>query len=38
MGMIKQSQIFQSNNFTISLQNLKKKVKDGVHILYVGKH
>ena len=31
MGMIKQSQITQSNKFAISLQYLKKDVKNGLH-------
>ena len=31
MGMIKQSQSTQSNKFAISLQYLKKEVRNGVH-------
>ena len=31
MGMIKHSQITESNKFTISLQYLKKEVRNGVH-------
>ena len=31
IGMIKHSQSTQSNNFAISLQYLKKEVKDGVY-------
>ena len=38
MGMIKQSQITQSNKFAISLQYLKKEVKNGVHFLHADKH
>ena len=38
MGMIKHSQIFQYNNFAISLQYLKKEVKNGVHFLHADKN
>ena len=31
MGMIKHSQITQSSNFAISLQHLKKEIKNGGH-------
>ena len=34
IGMIKHSQITQSNKFAISLQYLKKEVMDGVHFLH----
>ena len=33
MGMIKHSESTQSNMFAISLQYLKKEVRDGVHFL-----
>ena len=36
--MIKHSQITQSNKFAISLQYLKKEVKNGVHFLHADKH
>ena len=38
MGMIKHSQRTQSNKFAISLQYLKKEVRDGVHFLHVDEH
>ena len=38
MGIIKHSQITQSNKFAISLQYLKKEVRDGVHFLHANKH
>ena len=38
MGMIKHSQSTQSNKFAISLQYLKKEVRDGVHFLHADKH
>ena len=38
IGMIKHSQITQSNTFAISLQYLKKEVMDGVHFLHADKH
>ena len=38
MGMIKHSQSTQSNKFTISLQYLKKEVRNGVHFLHADKH
>ena len=38
MGMIKHSQSTKSNKFAISLQYLKKKVRDGVHFLHAYKH
>ena len=38
MGMIKHSQSTQSNKFAISLQYLKKEVRDGVHFLHLDKH
>ena len=38
MGMIKHSQSTQSNNFAISLQYLKKEVRNGVHFLHADKH
>ena len=38
MGMIKHSQSTQSNKFAISLQYLKKEVRNGVHFLHVDKH
>ena len=38
MGMFKHSQNTQSNNFTISLQYLKKWVRDEVHFMHAGKH
>ena len=38
MGMIKHSQSTQSNQFAISLQYLKKEVRDGAHFLHTDKH
>ena len=38
MGMIKHDQFTQSNKFAISLQYLKKGVRNGVHILDADKH
>ena len=38
MGMIKHSQCTQSNKFAISLQYLKKEVRNGVHLLHADKH
>ena len=38
MGMIKHSQSIQSNKFAISLQYLKKEVRDGAHFLHAYKH
>ena len=38
MGMIKHSQSTQSNKFAISLQYLKKEVRNGVHFLHADKH
>ena len=38
MGMIKHSQSTQINKFAISLQYLKKEVKEGVHFLHLDKH
>ena len=37
MGMIKHSQNTQSNKFAISLQYLKKEIRDGVHFLHADK-
>ena len=37
MGMIKHSQITESNKFTISLQYLKKEVRNGVHFWHTDK-
>ena len=37
MGMIRHSQITQSNKFVISLQYLKKEVRNEVHFLYADK-
>ena len=36
--MIKYAQSTQSNKFTVSLQYLKKEVRNGVHFLHVDKH
>ena len=36
--LIKPSQNTQSHKFTISLQCLKKEVRDGVHLLHADKH
>ena len=38
MGMIKHSQSTQSNKFSISLQYLKKKIRNRVHFLHEDKH
>ena len=38
IGLIKHSQITQSNKFAITLQYLEKEVMDGVHFLHVDKH
>ena len=38
MGMIKHSQNAQSNKFAISIQYLKKEVRDGIHFLHADKH
>ena len=38
MGMIKHSQSTQSNKFAISLQYLKKEVRNGVRFLHEDKH
>ena len=38
MGTFKHSQRTQSNKFAISLQYLKKKVRNRVHILHADKH
>ena len=38
MGIIKNSQSTQSNKFAISLQYLKKGVKDRVNFLHGNKH
>ena len=38
MDMIKHSQSTQINKFAISLQYLKKEVRDGVHFLHLDKH
>ena len=38
LGMIKSSQSAQSNKFAISLQYLKKEVRNGVHFLHADKH
>ena len=38
IGMIKHSQSTQSNKFAISLQYLKKEVRNGVHFLRAVKH
>ena len=37
MGMIKHSEITQSNKFAISLQYLKKEARDGFHVLHPDK-
>ena len=37
-GMIKHSQSTQINKFVISLQYLKKEVRNGVHFLHLDKH
>ena len=38
MSMIKHSQRTQSNMFAISLQYLKKEVRNGIHFLHACKH
>ena len=38
MGIIKLSQSTQSNKFAISLQYLRKEVRDGVYSLHANKH
>ena len=38
MGIIKHSQITQSNKFAMSLQYLKKEVRDEVNFLHADKH
>ena len=38
MGIIKHSQITQSNKFAMSLQYLKKEVRDEVDFLHADKH
>ena len=38
MGMVKHSQSSQNNKFAISLQYLKKEVRDEVNFLHVDKH
>ena len=38
IGMIKHSQSTQSKKFVISLQYLKKEVRDGIHFFQVDKH
>ena len=38
MGMIKHSQCTQSNKFSISLQYLKKEVRNRIHFLNADKH
>ena len=38
IGMIKHSQITQSDKFAISLQYLEKEVMEGVHFLHADKH
>ena len=38
MGMIKYSQSTQSNKFAISLQYLKKEVRNGVYFLHADKY
>ena len=38
MDMIKYSQNTQINKFAISLQYLKKEVREGVYFLHVDKH
>ena len=37
MGIIKHSQSTKSNKFAISLQYLKKEVRDGFHVLHADK-
>ena len=38
MGMVKHSQSSQNNKFAMSLQYLKKEVRDEVNFLHVDKH
>ena len=38
MGMVKHSQRTQNSKFVMSLQYLKKGVRDEVHFLHVDKH
>ena len=38
MGIIKHSQFTQSNKFAISIQHLKKEVRNRVRILHADKH
>ena len=38
MVMVKHSQCTQSNKFAISVQYLKKEVRNGVHFLRADKH
>ena len=38
MGMIKHSRSIESSKFAISLQYLKKEVRDGAHFLHAVKH
>ena len=38
MGIIKHSQKTQINNVAISLQYIKKEVREGVHFLHLDKH
>ena len=38
IGIIKHSQITQSNNFAISFQYLEKEIMDGVYFLHADKH
>ena len=38
MWMIKHSQSTQKNKLLVSLQYLKKEVRNGVHFLHAGKH
>ena len=38
MGFIKHSQSTQSNKLAMSLQYLKKEVRNGIHFLHADKH
>ena len=38
MRLIKNSEITQSNKFAVSLQYLKKEVRNGVHFMHADKH
>ena len=38
MGMVKHSQSSQNSKFAMSLQYLKKEVRDEVNFLHAGKH